>query len=159
MKRTHPSAVIGLLIAGLVAGFLFETAVVGSGHPMLVPPIAMAVTLAAIGVIVMLLAWPIRRAVRSTVKTHIDPFRALRIAVLAKASALVGALLTGAGGGILVYLLTRTVLPGGSSIVMAASLVGGGIVLLIGGLVGEYFCTLPPPSDGDQPHGGDPHHA
>lgn len=160
MKRTHPSAVIGLVLAGLVAGFLFETAIVASAHPILVPPYAMAATLAAIGVIVVLLAWPIRRAVRGTVKTRIDPFRALRIAVLAKASALVGALLAGAGAGILGYLLTRTVLPAGPSIAQAVALVVGGLVLLVGGLMGEYFCTLPPPGDDDAPPGdGEPNHA
>lgn len=154
MRRTHPSALVGLAIVGIAAGFLFETAFVANGRPILVPPVAMPATLAGIGIIVVVLAWPIRRAVRGSVKTRIDPFRAMRIAVLAKASALVGALLAGAGAGILAYLLTRSVLPGGPSIGLAIALVAGGVVLMVGGLVAEYFCTLPPPSDdeGEQEH-------
>ena len=94
MRRTGPAALIALGLIGVGIGYLLEIGLVAAGAAMLIPPISLSITLVAIGVIVVLLAIPIRRAVRSKVKVHVDPFRAMRIAVLAKACSLVGGLLT-----------------------------------------------------------------
>ena len=150
MKRTHATSLIALGILGVAVGFLLETALVASGNAILVTPLALPVTLMAIGVIVVLLALPIRRAVRATVKTHIDPFRAMRVAVLAKACSLAGALFGGWGIGMLVYVLTRSVVPGSGTVWLCAAAALGGIALMIGGLIAEFFCTLPPPKDEDE---------
>jgi hypothetical protein len=111
--------------------------------------VSLPITLIAIAAIVVILAVPIRRAVLGRSKARIDPFHATRVAVLAKASSLSGALLTGSGIGILAYELTRPVLPAADSIWLAVIATFGAAVLLAAGLVAEHMCTLPPPSDED----------
>jgi hypothetical protein len=73
----------------------------------------------------------------------------MRVVVLAKACSLSGALLTGAGVGILVYLLSRDVIPGNNAVLQTALALAGAVVLLAGGLIAEAFCTLPPDDDDD----------
>jgi hypothetical protein len=149
VRRTHVTSLVGLGVAGIVIGFLLEIGVVAGGLPLLVPPVSLPITLIAIAAIVVILAVPIRRAVLGRSKARIDPFHATRVAVLAKASSLSGALLTGSGIGILAYELTRPVLPAAESIWLAVIATFGAAVLLAAGLVAEYMCTLPPPSDDD----------
>lgn len=144
MKRTHATPLIGLALAGAVFGYLLEMAFVASGKPVVVPPLSMPVTLVAIAAIVIVFAIPIRRAVHAKTKQHINPFTAMRIAVLSKASSLAGSLLTGGGIGILVYLLTRTVLPPNNTIWLAVALTIGAVILLVAGLIAEHLCTIPP---------------
>ncbi|MHA7985281.1 DUF3180 domain-containing protein [Rathayibacter sp. CAU 1779] len=157
MRRTGPAALIALGIVGVAIGYLLEVLLVAAGTSMLIPPVSLSVTLVAIGVIVVLLAIPIRRAVRSKVKVHVDPFRAMRIAVLAKACSLVGALLTGTGIGVVVYVLTRPVLAGVDAIWLSVVAAVSAIILLVGGLVAEFFCTLPPPGDDENEQTGHVH--
>jgi hypothetical protein len=59
--------------------------------------------------------------------------------------------LTGSGVGIVIYLLTRTVLPGPGSIWLAVVATIGAALLLAAGLVAEYLCMLPP-DDHDEEH-------
>jgi hypothetical protein len=152
MRRSHPTPLLGLGLAGLVIGFLLELAAAASGSPILVPPLTLPLTLLAVAVIVVLLAWPIRQSTRGDGSGKpVNPFVAMRVAVLAKASSLSGSLLLGAGAGIVLYLLTRSVVPAVSSVVLAAATAAGAAVLLAGGLVAEYFCTLPPGDDTDDP--------
>ncbi|MET3565089.1 Protein of unknown function [Leifsonia sp. 98AMF] len=150
MKRTRPSSLIGLGVAGLVVGFLAELAAAGMGQPVFIPPLTLPITLVAVAIIVIAFALPIRRAVRGRSVRRIDPFQATRIVVLAKACGLSGALLTGIGIGIGAYLLSRDVLPGGNAILLTALTTAGAVILLVAGLVAELFCTLPPGDDDDR---------
>jgi hypothetical protein len=150
VRRTGPFALIALGVIGVVIGYLLEIALVAAGTAMLVPPVSLSVTLVAIAVIVVLFAIPIRRAVRSKVRVHVDPFRAMRVAVLAKACSLVGALLTGTGIGIVVYVLTRPI-PATSDVIWPSVVAAvSAVILLVAGLIAEYFCSLPPPKDDDE---------
>lgn len=144
MKRSGPTPLIALGLAGLVVGFLIEVTSASSGRPIFVPPVSMAASLAVIGIVVAALAWPIRQATKGTVKRRVDPFVAMRIAVLAKASSFSGALFLGGGTGIVLYVLTRPVQPTTESLWLAIGTAIGAAVLLAGGLVAEFFCTLPP---------------
>jgi len=144
MRRTHPSAVVLAVIVGFAVGYLLDLAVVSWGGKAIVPPLSLSITLVGIAAVVVALAWPIRRAVKQHATKHLDPFRAMRIAVLAKASSLSGALLLGAGIGITLFLLTRTVLPPASTVWLAVASAIGAALLLVGGLLAEQFCTLPP---------------
>jgi hypothetical protein len=155
VKRTHPTSLLGLGVLGLVVGFLGELTAAGTGIAVFIPPITLPITLVAVAIIIVAFAVPIRRAVRGRSSRRIDPFQATRIVVLAKACSLSGALLTGAGLGILVFLLTRDVLPSSNAILLTALGTAGAVVLLVAGLVAEFFCTLPPDSD-DEP---EPEHA
>ena len=156
MTRSTPTPLIALGLLGIVAGFLVEVGAAASGAPILVPPLTTAGTLAIIGIIVVWLAWPIRQATKGTTnangaqKRRVDPFLAMRVAVLAKACSFSGALFLGGGIGIILFVFTRTVLPGASSQWLAIATAVGAAVLLAGGLVAEFFCTLPPDKPEDE---------
>lgn len=151
MKRTRPTSLIGLGVLGLVVGFLGELAASGTGLAVFVPPLTLPITLVAVAIIIVAFAIPIRRAVRGRTSHRIDPFQAMRIVVFAKACSLSGALLTGAGAGILVYILTRDVLPASNAVLLTALGTAGAVILLVAGLVAEFFCTLPPDDKDDDP--------
>ncbi|MEN2736410.1 DUF3180 domain-containing protein [Microbacterium sp. X-17] len=151
MKRTRPTSLIGLGVLGLVVGFLGELAASGTGVAVFIPPLTLPITLVAVAIIVVAFAVPIRRAVRGRSSRRIDPFQATRIVVLAKACSLSGALLTGAGAGILIYILTRDVLPASNAVLLTALGTAGAVILLVAGLVAEFFCTLPPDDKDDDP--------
>ena len=144
MKRTRASTIIAFTLGGLVVGYLLDLAIVTAGSKALVPPISLAITLVGVAAIVVALAWPIRRAVKGKATKHLDPFRAMRIAVLAKACSLSGALVLGVGLGITLFLITRSVVPSASTIWLALATAIGAGLLLAGGLVAEWCCTLPP---------------
>ena len=150
MNRTRSTSVLGLGVLGLVIGFLAELATASMGAPVFIPPLTLPITLLAVAIIVLAFAIPIRRAVRGRTVRRIDPFQATRIVVLAKACSLSGALLVGAGIGVLAYLLTRDVLPGGNAILLTALATVGAVILLAAGLLAELFCTLPPGDDDER---------
>ncbi|MEY9851906.1 F0F1-type ATP synthase assembly protein I [Leifsonia sp. EB41] len=151
MNRTRPTSLIGLGVLGLVVGFLGELAASGTGIAVFIPPLTLPITLVAVAIIVVAFAIPIRRSVRGRSSRRIDPFQATRIVVLAKACSLSGALLTGAGAGILIYILTRDVLPASNAVLLTSLGTAGAVILLVAGLVAEFFCTLPPDDKDDDP--------
>ncbi|NRG41239.1 DUF3180 domain-containing protein [Rathayibacter sp. VKM Ac-2835] len=158
MKRTRISSLLGLGLAGAVVGFLIDLAIAAAGRPVLIPPLTVPLTLVVVAALVIGFAIPIHRATKGTLRRPIDPFRAMRVVVLAKASSLVGALLLGASGGVLVYLLSRPVVPSLGSVWQDVAAIVGAIVLLVAGLVAEHLCTIPP-TDDDDPAVGEVNHA
>ena len=154
MTRTRPTPLIALALAGLVVGFLVELAATAWSAPIIVPPFTLPLALVLIAGILVVLAWPIRQATRGRGARRVDPFTAMRIALLAKASSLSSALLLGFGVGIAVFILTRSVVPAVASLWLAIGMALGAVVLLVGGLVAEHFCTLPPDDDQDRDNGG-----
>jgi hypothetical protein len=152
MKRTNIGVLVLLAALGAVGGGFLEAGLTSGGRPIIIPPLTLALVLAVIGGIVISLAVPIRRLTRGKATGPIDPYYATRVLVLAKASALTGALIAGFGIGIAVYLLTRSIVPGGSVGAAVATFVGAG-VLVAGGLVAEHMCTIPPSDDEDDENG------
>ncbi|MCW4385404.1 DUF3180 domain-containing protein [Salinibacterium sp. SYSU T00001] len=148
MKRTTVSLVLLLVAVGAAGGLLAQQALASAGRPTVTPPVSLTIVLVAIGLIVVGLAVPVRRAVRGN-RARVDPFYALRVLVLAKASALAGALLGGAAAGSVVFLLTRTV-PALGSVGYSIGVAVGALILLAGGLIAEEMCRIPPPSDEDE---------
>ncbi len=151
MTRTRPLPLVVLAMLGAVSGWLLETGLAASGRAIVIPPVTLAIALLLIGVIVVLMALPVRKVARRISGARIDPFYATRVVMLAKASALGGALLAGAALGIVVFLLGRPV-PGVGSITLAFAGVVGAALLLAGGLVAEYMCAIPP-DDEKRPDG------
>jgi hypothetical protein len=149
MKRTNISTLVLLALIGGIGGGFLETVLATAGRPIVLPPLTLALALLAIGVMVVVLALPIRRLTRGKASQPIDPFYSTRVLVLAKASALSGSLVTGFGAGVLVYLLSRPVVPGIGSVGLAIATLVGAAVLLAGGLVAEHMCTVPPRDDDD----------
>ncbi len=144
MSRSKPLPLVLLALAGFAVAYGVDLALAMRGQPVLVPPASLAAGLVLIAATLVALAWPVRRAAKG--EKRIDPFYATRVVVLAKASALAAALLTGGAAGILVYLLTRAVVPIGSTLTAAGTLVAA-VMLLVAALVAEHFCTLPPDDD------------
>lgn len=145
MKRTSPGvlAVLALLAAG--AGYGFDHLLTVTGRATFTPSLLLPVLLVLLAVACLGVAWPVRRSVRGGVR--IDPFRALRASTLARASSLLGAIMTGFAVGLLGYLSTRPVpTPVGSTVAMVALIVGA-LVLIGAALVAEQFCTLPKDPD------------
>jgi hypothetical protein len=147
VKRTRVTTLLLLAVLGGGATWFLETALVAAGAGRIIPPVTLAAALVLIGVLVVVMALPVRQAARRKSTRRVDPFYATRVVVLAKASSLGGALLTGAGLGIVGYLLTRTVTPAVGSLSMAIATAVGAIVLLAGGLVAEHMCVIPPDDD------------
>jgi uncharacterized membrane protein YqgA involved in biofilm formation len=153
MTRTSPRSLLLLAVLGFVVGFLVEVWAASRGAMTIVPPLTFSLTLVAVGAIVVGFAIPIRRRVSGKSDRMIDPFQATRVVSLAKASSLAGSLLTGFGLGILVFLLSRSMLPGIASLWLAVAAALGAVVLTIAGLVAERLCTLPKDDDDEPPAG------
>ena len=147
MKPTKASPLVILGLLGIAAAWIAELMLVGSGRPSLVPPITLGIALGLIGVLVVLGALPVFRVARGIAGARVDPFYATRIVLLAKASSLTGAILTGFAVSVLVFLLSRSVPASGGSVAMAIVTLVGAALLLAGGLVAEKMCTLPPSED------------
>lgn len=149
MSRTRATSLIAVGAVGLVASFLIELALVSVGRSTIVPPISLPITLIGVAVVVVAVAWPVRKAVKG--RGRVDPFRAMRIAALAKACSLSGAIVAGFGAGVAAFLLTRSVVGGAEPIWLSVATVVGAGILLAGGLIAERFCTLPPEDDAPTP--------
>jgi arginine exporter protein ArgO len=154
VSRTKPLHLFLLAALGTAALWFVETALAASGRPVLIPPFTLAIALVLIGVIIVVMAWPVRRVARGSRTARVDPFYATRVVMLAKASSLGGALLAGGGLGMAGYLLSRSV-PPVDSVAMAVGTALGAIFLLVAGLVAEHWCMIPPEDD-DKKHTGTP---
>ena len=156
MKRTGAGILLITAAIGIAAGFLLDQALTSAGRATFNPTITLPIFLALLGAIVVALALPIRRATRGTNRAPVNPFWALRIAMLAKASSIVGAAVAGFGGGLALFLLTRPVTPSVGSLgaVLATGLCGA--LLVAAGLYAEHLCTIRKDDDDEQPGGEDP---
>ncbi len=150
MKRTSAGILILLALAGGGAGFLVDHLLTTGGRATFTPSALLPVLLILLALAVLAFAWPIRRSVRGVSAARVDPFRAVRVASLAKASSLLGALIAGFGGGLLVFLLSRPVSAQVGSIVAMVVLIASAVVLVVAALVAEHFCTLPKDPDDRQ---------
>ena len=154
MKHTSPALLLALALFGGAVGFGVQTVLAAMSMAKIRPEYTLAVSLAVIAALVVVLAVPVRRAVRGRLGRRIDPFYATRVVLLAKACSIAGALLGGGGVGLLVDLLLRGA-PTGDTLARILVCLGGAVVLLVGGLVAEYLCRVPPRDDDDDRRGGD----
>ena len=156
MRRTGPGILILAAAIGVAAGFLLDQGLTSAGRPTFIPSITLPIFLALLGAIVVVLALPIRRATRGAHGQPVNPFWALRIAILAKASSIVGAAVAGLAGGLGLFLLTRPVAPSVGSLgaIIATALCGA--LLVAAGLYAEHLCTIRKDDDDQQPGGDDP---
>ena len=147
MKRSQATGLLAVLLIGLVIGFLLEIAFAASGAPIVVPPVTLPLTLILLAAVVVSLAWQVRQGSHRKALRRIDPFWAMRVAVLSKATSLSASLLLGAALGLVLYILTRSVVPAVTSLWLATGTAVGAALMLTAGLVAEHFCTLPPDDD------------
>lgn len=151
MKRTSPAFLLLLALVGGGVGFAINHTLTISGRHTFTPSVFLPVVLILLSAGVLGIAWPVRRSIRGITPGRIDPFRALRAAVLARASSLLGALMAGFGFGLLVFLLSRPINPPVGSTVTLVALAVSAIVLVVAALVAEDFCTLPKDPDDREP--------
>lgn len=150
MTRTPPLLLVVLGVVSAGVALLLQLGLGAAGLSKLVPQLTLSVTLVLIAVIVVVLALPVRRATRGAEKRRVDPFYATRIVLIAKASAVAGAILGGAGVGMLIELLGRPV-SAASTIWGAVAMLVAAILVLVAGLVAESWCTVPPDDDTKAP--------
>jgi len=153
VTRTKPLHLALLAILGAGVMWLTQSALASAGQPIVIPPITLAVALVLIGLIIVVMALPVRRVSRGVPNARIDPFYATRVLMLAKASSLSGALLGGGALGIVGYLVSRSVQPATTSVAAAIATGVAAIALLVAGLIAEHMCRIPP-EDQDKPGGG-----
>lgn len=177
MRRTSPLVLVVAAVLGALAGFVLDHLLTVSGRPTFTPFVSLPIMLLLLGAIVVVLALPIRRAIRGprtgrgavaagspaasgSGAAPINPFRALRIAILAKASSIVGAAIGGGGVGLAAYLLSRPVPPPLGSITAVIATAVAGAILVAAALVAENMCIIRKDDDDEPPEpaaGGDTH--
>ena len=64
MTTTRATTLVGLFVLGVAVLFVTEGTLVRLGEPQFIPPITLGVALVFIGVILPVLAWPIRKVTR-----------------------------------------------------------------------------------------------
>lgn len=151
MKRTGAGVIVLSVAIGIAAGFLVDQLLTAAGSPTFIPSVTLPILLVLLGAFVVLLALPIRRATRGATGAPVNPFRAVRIAMLAKASSIVGALFAGFGAGLSIFLLTRPVTPSVGSWGAVIATVVSGALLVAAGLIAEHLCTIRKDDDDEQP--------
>jgi len=144
VKRTRPVVLVLLAVVGGGVGWLLQLILAAAGVAAATPPFTFGLSLAVIGVLVVVFAVPVRRAARDRDNHPVDPFYATRVVVLAKASSIASSLLFGASVAIAGYLLSRPVVAAVGSIFTSGAAVVGSVVLLVCGLVAESMCSIPP---------------
>ncbi len=91
---------------------------------------------------------PVRRTLRGTAATPVNPLRAFRTVVLAQASALTGALVAGwYVAHLLVLWPDRTTGTTGSMVALCGALAASGVILVAVGLWVQSWCRIDPPAD------------
>lgn len=147
MQRTRwTNLVLLALVTGLLAWILLHTL---EGQGVSLPPVPwlVVVVLVVISAIVFAMGWAVRQFLQGKRPT-LDPIRAARTAVLAKASAYTGSLLVGwYAAQVLLVIGDLDIASRRARAISAAVAVVGSVLLAVVGLIVERFCRIPPPSD------------
>ena len=151
MKRTGAGVLVVAAVLGVAAGFAVDQLLTSSGRPTFTPAVTLPILLVVLGAVVIGFAVPIRRATHGSSPARINPFRALRIAMLAKASSIVGAAVGGLGAGLWIFVATRPVAPSLGSLATVIATTVCGALLVAAGLVAEHLCTIRKDDDDEQP--------
>lgn len=155
MNRAWLSGALGFSFAGLVFGLAAAQFSAGFGLGFPSAPVTLPVSLAGIGVMVLLASIPIYRYRKAseTYKTgprpaRPNPFYAVRVLVLARASSLTGWLFLGWHFGLIIWLLGFTTAP---SALLTGEVFGllGALVLTVLGEVSRRNCKTPKDPDGE----------
>lgn len=150
MKRTAPLTLVVLVLVAGVGGYLVQRALAAASLVKIRPEFTLAFSLVIIAVLVVLVSVPIWQSTHGEVRRPVDPFRATRVVVFAKASAYLGAVLLGVSAGFLVEVLSRSVAADIDSVLRVVAMLLASCALLVAGLVAEHLCTVPPDSDDDR---------
>lgn len=155
MKPTGLTGALGFGFVGLVLGLAAAQFSAGYGFGFPSAPVTLPISLAGIGVVVWIASLPIYRY-RKAVENYTtgvrpgrpNPFYAVRVLVLARASSLTGWLFLGWHLGLIIWLLGFTSAP---SELFTAAVFGllGALVLAVLGEVARRNCKTPRDPDGE----------
>ena len=154
MKPTKLSLLLLISIPTTLAAFFAAGFMVGRGLQVPVSPANLLITLAAISAVLLALSIPIWRY-RSALKQNssqrpkrVDPFYAVRVLLLAKASSLAGALFASWHLGVVIFQFSGAVVVQGLVLQNAFGLVAS-VMLIVAALITEQICRLPQDQDPD----------
>ena len=146
----------GFFAIGLVLSVSLIQLLAGNGMAFPLSPNSLLVTLPLTGLVVYLASWPIyryRKAVEGFSQgprpARPNPFYAVRVMVLARATGLSGSLFLGWHVGAGLWLLAFSVAPGALLGPTTFGMLGSG-VMLAGGLLGQLNCRAPKNGDGEE---------
>lgn len=149
MRPARVSSVVLAAAVTAVAGWLLLDLLIrqGGARPPLPWPAALGPVVVA--VVVLILARDVRRTARGEKPAgrRVDPLVAARVAVLAKASAYAGGLLTGWYVAQAVALLTQLTSGRRDRLIVAGVTALACVGLAVAGLVAQRWCRLPPDDD------------
>ncbi|WP_265522491.1 DUF3180 domain-containing protein [Oerskovia flava] len=153
MRRTAVATLVRLLLITTLLSWVAVWSLERRGTYLPVVPWVVDVTLLALAGAILWAGWAVRSYQQGR-RPSLDPLRAARTLVLAKAASLTGALLAGW------YLAQVLVVLGDLAIdarrdraTAAGAAVVCAVVLTVVGMVVEKFCELPGGTDGDGPGG------
>ncbi|GIG35390.1 DUF3180 domain-containing protein [Cellulomonas pakistanensis] len=147
MQRTRARTLVLVAVAATALGYLVVRVLGSRGLDLPQVPWLMVAVLVLIAAVVLAMGWSVRQYLRGKHPT-LDPLRAARTAVLAKASCYTGALLGGWYAAQVVAVLGDLGIEAQRDRALAAGLaVLGALVLAVAGLVTEWMCRVPPPED------------
>lgn len=160
MKPTKVLTLIGWVVPATTAGYLLSKIITTNGGQVPVTPINLLLTLVAISIILAGFAVPMLRYRRALAEQkrnsssprpkRLNPFYAVRLLVLAKATAISGALFTGWHIGVIWMQLSSPVTT--DSIWQNAGALIASIAMVVVGLVVERICRIK--DDGSEPLSG-----
>jgi len=149
MKPTKASLVLVVVTGVTVLSFLAVRLMVSNGMAVPVSPTNLIVTLAAIALILLGLSVPIWRYKASLTQytkgprpKRVDPFYAVRVVLLAKASAITGSGFVGWHLGAMIAQLSLPVSFTAALVQNSFGLVAS-VVLTVAAIVAEQICRLP----------------
>ncbi|WP_375386750.1 DUF3180 domain-containing protein [uncultured Microbacterium sp.] len=151
MRRTGPGILVLAAIIGVAVGYLLDNGLTAAGRPTFTPAVTLPILLVLLGLLALALAIPIRRATRGATGAPVNPFRALRVAMLAKASSIVGAAVGGLAVGLAIFLLTRPVSPSVGSLGAIIATAVASAILITAALISEHLCTIRKDDDDQHP--------
>lgn len=147
MRRTRWQTLVSIAVGVTVVSWLVLRVLEGQG--VVPPPVPWTVVVVClvISAVVLRMGWAVRQFLRGK-RPDLDPLRAARTAVLAKASCHTGSLLLGWYlAQVLLVLGDLAIEPRRERAVAAVVAALGAAVLAVVGLVVEHMCQVPPPSD------------
>ena len=158
-NQVKPTKIWSLAIAAIAAGvisFAIVKAVVANGGSIPVAPKNLLVSIPLIAIAELLIAIPIFRYRSQLVKfamtnqrpKRVNPFYAVRVVALAKATAISGALFTGFALSLVLLQATLPIIP--DSVWQNGVALLESIMLTVAAVVIERFCKLPDDSDSSE---------
>lgn len=152
MSQTKPVTLVVAGIIGLAISYGFNYFWESYGRLLPGIPWLAIVGMVVLSAVLMVAGLPIKKWNEGDRSRVIDPLKAARVAMMAKAAATTGAVLTGWYAGSALYLFTSGAGARSSTGVGMLVAVAAAAVLMIVGLIVESFCQLPP----DDPKGTEP---